>query len=76
MPLHRSQVSNRLFYPLRSLTRFNRLDIIPQLIELPDRLSAGNPAGWFLISSLKNVHDTAKLLAITMRCDNFPFRFR
>ena len=51
MLLHLSQVSNHLLDPLRSLTRFDRLDIIPQLIELPDGPSAGDPAGCFLISS-------------------------
>lgn len=76
MLLHLSQVSNHLLDPLRSLTRFDRLDIIPQLIELPDGPSAERPGRLFPDQFIENVHDAAELLTITVRCNNVPLRFR
>jgi hypothetical protein len=75
-PFHCSQVGDHLFRPLRSLTSLNRVDVIPQLSELPDRPGTKRPGRLFPDQFIKDVHDTAELLAITMRRNNFPLCIR
>lgn len=64
-----------MFDPLRSLVRLYSLDILPQLSELPDRPGIERSSWLFPDQLIENVDDTAKLLAITVRCDNFLLCF-
>lgn len=64
-----------MFDPFRSLARLNRLDIVPQLSELPHRPGTERAGRLFPNQFVENIDDTAKLLAITVRCDDFSLCF-
>jgi hypothetical protein len=74
--LHPGQVRDHLFGPLCGLTRFNRLDIVPELDELPDRPSIRCSSRPFLEQLIDNVGYTAKLLPVTVLGDNIFLCFR
>lgn len=74
--LHPGQVGDHLFGPLRGLTRFNRLNIVPELDELPDRPSIRCSGRPFPEQLTDNVGDTAKLLPVTVLGDNILLCFR